>query len=492
MHEAMTSRDAYSRLQVAMKAELARNVGRIREIESGLSRSEGYLSRFCRGELSIPLEVLLKTLDLLGTNPGQFFSKALGAPPDPGVFLDGLVDERVDEEADALRRVALALRLRVGDNERCSPFFPGLIDDPKAEKTQGLIEDMVRCTGIEQRRRLRSADRYRQPAFVVAYLKHLDTMRYDHPREAFKLLQVVGCELIPEVDARPIERLVLCLYAIAIFGSTCRIEGDLSTAAACQRFALEEAMSTQANFLIGDLLRRAACVLYSAGQYQQGLDLLGDALVLYDELDLEVEVGKVQVLRGTMYNSLDDALSAARVLRKALRRLGDDTPEISPFRGAAYQQLAIAYENAGDAEAAEKHLRHALVVIEGCSTLQAAEMIWFHGWLAYKRGDFLAAERRLREARAQLQPLAGLSFALVSLDLARVLLICGRGPEAMTIAQEMAALVRGSKKAAAIEQSLLGFVRMAIEGRLTAAILERFERDLNKQGARRPGALLQP
>ena len=55
-----------------MKAELARNLGRIREIETGLSRSEGYLSRFCRGELSIPLEVLLKTLDLLGTDPGAF------------------------------------------------------------------------------------------------------------------------------------------------------------------------------------------------------------------------------------------------------------------------------------------------------------------------------------------------------------------------------------------------------------------------------------
>lgn len=488
----MTSRDAYSRLQVAMKAELARNLGRIREIENGLSRSEGYLSRFCRGELSIPLEVLLKTLDLLGTDPGQFFSKALGAPPDPGIYLEGLVDDTVDEGADELRRVALALRLRVGEAERCSPFFPRILDDPKADKTQALLEDMVRCTGIEQRRRLRSADRYRQPSFVVAYLRHLDMLRYDHPREALKLLQVVGCELIPEVEARPIERQVLCLYTIAIFGSACRIQGDLPSAAACQRFALEEAMASQSNFLIGDLLRRAACVLYSACQYQQALDLLGDALVLYDELDLEEEVGKVQVLRGTMYNSLGDALSAARVLRKALRRLGDDSPEIRPFRGAAYQQLAIAYENAGDIEAAEEHLRHARAVVEGGSDSQAAEMVWYHGWLAYQRGDLQAAERRLREAREHLQEPGGLSFVLVSLDLARVLLVRGQADEAMVIAREMASLLSGSKKTAAIEQSLLGFVRLAIEGRLTASVIDRFDRELHKQGARRPGALLQP
>ena len=475
-----------------MKAELAKNVGRIREIESGLSRSEGYLSRFCRGELSIPLEVLLKTLDLLGADPGQFFSKALGAPPDPGVYLDGLVDDSVDESADELRRVAVALRQRVGDKERCSPFFPGLCDDHKADKTEALIEDMVRCSGIEQRRRLRSADRYRQPAFVIGYLRHLDVLRYDHPREALKLLQVVGCELIPEVAARPIERQVLCLYTLAIFGSASRVQGDLATAAACQRFALEEAMATQSNFLIGDLLRRAACVLYSAGQYQQGLDLLGDALVLYDELDLEDEVGKVQVLRGTMYNSLGESLAAARVLRKALRRLGDDNAETRPFRGAAYQQLAIAYEQAGDAEAAEEHLRHALAVIEGGSKLQAADMMWFHGWLAYQRGDLAVAERRLREARTQLQGAGGLAFALVSLDLARVLLVRGQGQEAMVIAQEMASLLRGTKKMAAIEPSLLGFVRLAIEGRLTTVLIERFDRDLHKQGARRPGALLQP
>lgn len=488
----MTSRDAYSRLQVALKAELSRNLGRIREIESGLSRSEGYLSRFCRGELSIPLEVLLKTLDLLGTDPGQFFSKALGAPPDPGIYLDGLVDDTVDQGAEELRRVALALRLQVNEADRCSPFFPGFLDDPRPEKTAALVEDMVRCTGIEQRRRLRSADRYRQTTFVVAYLRHLDVLRYDHPREALKLLQVVGCELIPEVAARPIERQVLCLYTLAIFGSACRIQGDLPSAAACQRFALEEAMASQSNFLIGDLLRRAACVLYSACQYQQGLDLLGDALVLYDELDLEEEVGKVQVLRGTLFNSLGDALSAARVLRKALRRLGTDTPEIRPFRGAAYQQLAIAYESAGDLEAAEEHLRHALAVLQGGSASQAAEMIWYHGWLSHQRGDHSTAERRLREARAQLQEPGGLSFALVSLDLARVLLLRGQGEEAMRIAQEMASLLGSSKKTAAIEQSLLGFVRLAIEGRLTAAVIERFDRELHKQGARRPSALLQP
>jgi tetratricopeptide (TPR) repeat protein len=180
------------------------------------------------------------------------------------------------------------------------------------------------------------------------------------------------------------------------------------------------------------------------------------------------------------------------VLRKALRRLGDDSPEVRPFRGAAYQQLAIAYDNAGDAEAAEEHLRHALSVIEGGSTSQAAEMVWYHGWLAYQRADLPVAERRLREARAQLQEPGGLSFALVSLDLARVLLVRGQSQEAMLIAQEMASLLRGSKKTAAIEQSLIGFVRLALDGRLNAATIERFDRELQKQGARRPGALLQP
>ncbi len=389
--------------------------------------------------------------------------------------------------------MALQLRLRVAEGERCSPFFPGFLDDPKADKTLALIDDIVRCTGIEQRRRLRSADRYRQPAFVIAYLRHLDVLRYDHPREALKLLQVVGCELIPEVEARPIERQVLCLYTLAIFGSACRVQGDLASGRRLPALRARRGDGEPVEF--PDRRPPAAGRLRAL----QRLPVPAGASTCWATpwCSTTSSTSKRRSARCRCCAAPCTTRWATRCRPPGCcaRRCAGWArrfPEMRPFRGAAYQQLAIAYENAGDGEAAEEHLRHALAVVDGGSASQAAEMIWHHGWLAYQRGDLQAAERRLREARARLQEPGGLAFALVSLDLARVLLVRGQGEEAMMIAQEMASLLRGSKKTAAIEQSLLGFVRLALEGRLTAATIERFDRDLQKQGARRPGALLQP
>lgn len=487
----MASSDAYQRLQTAMKAEIQRNTGRVREIESGLGRSEGYLSRLCRGQFSIPLETFLRTLELLGKDPGQFFGKALGVRNDAGSYLGDLIEDAQDPQVERLQRTAAELRLAAADSLRPLPFFPVLVDDAQTRKAQAQLDELMACSGIEQRRRLRTAARYRRVALVTCLLRRLDDQRYDHPREALKMIELVGTEVVPElVDASPTQKFALCLYALGIYGSACRNCEDLANASAALLFALEHAMAAHFEALGAELLRRAACVLLVNQQLPEALDLLGEAMVAFDELDLEVEVGKVQVLRGMIFFNMGNTMSAVKVLNKALRRLPGDQPDLSIYRSSAYQLMALACEASGDLEQSEEWLRHAVKTMDRQSTEQLARLLWHHGWLAQEKGELARAEGPLRQSRELLRARGGIDYALVSLDLTRLLLASGQAREAVAIAEEMSSALRSARKSLRLQQALLSFVRTAIEGRLTLAMVERFERELTQLGARRPGALV--
>ncbi|MEM8931789.1 MAG: hypothetical protein AAGE94_11485, partial [Acidobacteriota bacterium] len=203
----MTSGDAYDRLRAALRAELQKNFGRIREIEVALGRSEGYLSRFCRGETSIPVDMLLRSLELLNTDLGQFFNQALGVAPDTGAFLAEIAAKTPDKALAHLQKTTLQLSVEADGVDGAS----GIFDSPwdaRPHKTTQLVEAMLACNGIEQRRRLRTAKRYRKLAFAEAYLTALDDLRYENPKESVKQVEVVACDLVPEIDGDwPLERL---------------------------------------------------------------------------------------------------------------------------------------------------------------------------------------------------------------------------------------------------------------------------------------------
>ena len=74
----MKSDLAHRRIRTALRAELKRRHGQIGQIEADLDRSEGYLSRFCRGDMDLTLEGCLEVLEALEIEPGSFFSTTFG------------------------------------------------------------------------------------------------------------------------------------------------------------------------------------------------------------------------------------------------------------------------------------------------------------------------------------------------------------------------------------------------------------------------------
>lgn len=474
----MTSGDAYDRLRTALRAELQKNFGRIREIEIALGRSEGYLSRFCRGETSIPVDMLLRSLELLNADLGQFFNQALGGSADSGMFLDEIAGPP-NKSLAQLQKTTLRLAVDADGVEGASGIFD-VPWDTKPKKTAKLVEAVLHCSGIEQRRRLRTAKRYRTLSFAEAFLDRIDDLRYENPKDALKQAEVVGCDLIPEIPGdQPLERLALVLRAIGIWSSGQRILGDLEQAAAGLHFVLGVAQRFLLHPITADTLRRGAYVLGDHALFQPAQQLLGEALVLFHELDDEEEVAKIQLERGIFYNRLGDHLLAARAIQKALRRLPERTRAQRRYRLAGYQGLAEAYECAGDLESSERWLEQALASFRDEGSITRAKVIWQLGNLAHRYGDLEQAEERLREAREELlrcesEP----EVILVNLDLTRVLLDLGKSAEAVELARGMAAFLGPHHSNQYDRATLVEFVRAAMEGQLNMALVERYSREL--------------
>ncbi|MEM1179755.1 MAG: hypothetical protein AAGM22_15520, partial [Acidobacteriota bacterium] len=231
----MFAADAHDRLRGALRAELNRHYGRIGEIEQGLGRAEGYLSKYCRGELSIPVDVFLKSLELLDIEPGPFFAGSLGAPPDASFYLAQVMATEKDKGLAALEEAAA----RAADFE---PEGSELPFEPPPDMPPGvaqLVEEMQGCTPIEQRRRLRSTKKYRTTHFARAYLKSLVGLAYSDPRLAWRQAEVVGVELVPQIgDLCPSEKLELTLRSVMAWAFARRMTDAFEQSAAAVHFAI--------------------------------------------------------------------------------------------------------------------------------------------------------------------------------------------------------------------------------------------------------------
>lgn len=473
----MTSGDAYERLRAALKSELQKHFGQISEIEAKLSRSQGYLSKFCRGDISIPVEVLLKSLELLQRDPGQFLVQALGVRPDSANYLRGLAATELDKGLAKLERAALELAAELEVDEGRTHVID-LGADPAPEKTQQLVAAMFECSGIEQRRRLRSAERYRNRHFVVAYSQRLFGLSYDDPKTVIKQAEVVGTEVVPLIeDSPPSVRLALLLDSLAVYGFAQRRRGAFDQAAAATIIGLGLGRQYRLERETANLLKIAAYVLSDHGHFEQALQLLGEALVTFDELDDEVSMAKAHAQRGMMYLHQTDYLSASRSLRKALRRLPEDDhdPTIRRYRLSAYQGLSHAWEFAGDLEQAESWLDKAEQTFEDEGGAVRGKLLWARGNLAYQRGDAYRALSLLTEARETLMEADASEQVMISLQISRILIDLGRPHEARELALGMSQQLKSFRQNKLNEAALVEYLRTAMEADVSIAAIDTLE-----------------
>ena len=486
----MNSGEANNRLRIALKAELQRNFGRIAEIERELSRSDGYLSKFCRGELSIPLDVFLKSLELLNTHPGRFFGRALGSPLDPGVFLRDIAAESPEKPLARIQKAIDQLALDAHSVEDASGVFMNPFSSATIEKDQHLVEAILKCSRIEQKRRLKTAKRYRSPGFVELYLKDLIQLCYDDPRTVTRLAETVATDLIPEIpDLAPEDRLALALKALSLFGFSLRMIDRLEQSAAATYYGLRISSRFRMLTIQGELLRLGAYLLSDHGSSQEALQLLGQAVVIFDELDREIDVAKVQVQRGIVFNELGDYLSATRALRKSLRRLPQSDSSVSRYRNAAYGELAHASRHAGDLDACEQWLDKYLHSLDATSgVFVQAKVIWEQGRLHHERNLPDAAERCLIEARDLLFSCESPDAIFVCLDLVRLWLEQHRFQEAVELSEGMARFLTHVRKNKVQEAALLSYIRAAGEGKLSLMMVEVLEKAMGERSISRLSA----
>lgn len=470
----MKSADAYDRLRVALKSELQRNFGRIQEIERELSRSEGYLSRFCRGENSISVDVLLKCLELLDTHPGRFFGRALGSSGYAYAGLRDLADHTPDKSLSRIFKALDQLTVEAIDIQCDDPARYELPEFSATDKDRKLAEDIRDCSGIEQRRRLKNGKRYRRVGFANLYIGYLIQLCYSEPRLASKQAEAVIADFLPTIDGlKPLDRMNLALRCLNAWAFGYRMTGQLPQAALAIQSGLRIATRFSLCTMEAELIRVGAYLLNDEGEYTEALQMLSHAMIIFDELDQDLEVGKVQVQRGLLFTELNQNHAAAKSFQKALSRLGSPEPSVGRYRNAAFHGLARAARNAGDLDAAEVWLQRDLDTTGvDLGDFVRAKTLWEKGHLHYEKRELSAAEQCYLEARDLLVACEAPDVALLCMDLTRVWLDQHRFEEAVDLAESMAHLIGSFRNNAIVEAALLEYIRAAHEGRLSMKVLD--------------------
>ncbi len=477
----MTVEEILARLRQGLRAEARKHYGRIGELELRAGLARGEISNLYSERKRIKLDVFLRALLALGTDPAEFFSRVLGGPCLPDAYLEPFVAAgEQDRELAEIERAGWWLE--AGEAQAA---------DPAAVADAARAAEMAQLRPKEQQRRLRHTRRYRTVAFARAYLEHLDSLRYDHAEVAAKLATTVAVDLLPKLPGPRPERLALQCLALGIFASARRLKGRFSTAARAFRLALDLARRHRLREDTARLLQRASYLLKDFGQFERALVCLREALEIYVGLGCDIGIGKTLVEQGLMLTGLGDHKTATQVLSQALRYLNGNEARLPRYHFAAYQYLAIAFEQLGELDAAEARLEEATGISGLENGFYSAKLRWQQGTLAFKRGDCRRSEGLLRAARKALAATENPGQeALVSLDVLDVLLAQGKLEEACSLAGDMARLLDCFEDDRLAARAIVRLIRPTLAGKLSRAIVAEARADLEKARTPERGALL--
>jgi tetratricopeptide (TPR) repeat protein len=189
----------------------------------------------------------------------------------------------------------------------------------------------------------------------------------------------------------------------------------------------------------GDAYERAnvlchqALLLRDLGDFEAAVALLDDAYVMYEQVNDAHLCGRVLIQQASSIGFVDP-LQGIELARRGLAKLdlqnGDPYLELS-----ARNVLAHFLNDAGfpeEARAIQEELRPLYARFPGVAV--QSRMAWLDGLIARNLGDFSTAEQKLRDLCALFSKHNfDLELALVSLDLAEILLWSRRHAEAAQI-----------------------------------------------------------
>ncbi len=158
--------------------------------------------------------------------------------------------------------------------------------------------------------------------------------------------------------------------------------------------------------------------------------------------------------------------------------------EIWIGRWSCYQGLGRIYTEQGKLEDARHAVEEAATAHRTSAGQNWWRLVWLQGDIALEDKDFKSAERLLREARGGFTDLGNpLDVALVSLRLAKVLLMAGRVVEMQALAAEMMRLLKPLEKNRIAGGAVYEFTCAALAGEVTVDLLDSLFKKLEESAS---------
>ncbi len=456
----------------AFQRELKRHHGRIGATEAALGFSRGHFSRLFRDSHRIPIDLILRTLEKLGVDHREFFARAYDISLIPEVMLSLYARPgRVEPE---LHRIEKAVHhLETED--------PPDLGSLQARDFRPRLDTFWRDEAGYQRRYLRTTRMFRQPAFVTAYLERLDALRYERPKDAAKVAAGVVTILLPRVPADREQLIGFACKAIGIYASGHRQSLGFETAAAAILVGLRLAGRHGLELARAELLQRGAFVLADHGEFNRALALLKEAHTEYSDQNYLTGLGKALVDRGVVHSNKRDYAKSVQLFQRALEYLPARDLSLQRWWLSAYNGLAIAYRELGRLDLAEERILNAIESYGDAEDGISARLHWQLGAILYRRDQEEHGEELLERARTVfLECENSVQSALVSLDLASMLLEQAKLDELSHLVKSMAPLLNQFRHNPIAEAALAEFFRAGLAGRISQALLDRVREEIAK------------
>ena len=409
-------------------------------IDERLGRSQGYMGRVLRGEIGLQVEMLFQVLDVLDTDPADFFNRAVGTR---------MVPERI------LARI-----------ERSNPEFPSALLD----RAEALCGQRFTFSGSQR--------------YSAEYGRDTqdDFLRFSDPRRAMQQAVQALTHSLERFEHEPgLETVQGLCRALGVHGSADRVRSRFAPAARALRIALTLARRHRLDHVHAQLLQRSCFLVADQGEYPLALEFSRRAGDRYLLLADTVGMARAMVDRATMHTHCGESEQAIQCFERSLQ----DLPEEDwIWRFATFLGLGHIYLNSGDLQRAWDFCRKAEEVHCTRQGQNWLKLLLLKGHIALAEGDLQTAREILFNVRETFRQSDNpFELALVSISLAKACLLAGDHAAVQQVAAEMTQLLRPLQRHKLASSAIYELVRAALSGQVTQDILDKVSRALKKSSS---------